>query len=153
ETLPDQNCNIVFTNAYGEIMLFVYHDRASGQEWKTYHRYDPQGREILTAFPSAVTGYDLGQADPIGYDAKTGHYQYLRDTSGLIIQTEYYGDNPPVLATETTPGGVPGLFQDVKIQQGQQGTLIPQQCIQYYQHTAGDLTVTPVATATVYPTG
>src|SRR5207302_8355156 len=36
ETLPDGNQNIVYTNAYGEPMLKVYHDTTSGQSWDTF---------------------------------------------------------------------------------------------------------------------
>ncbi len=53
-------------------------------------------------------------------------------------------------ATETTPGGAAGYEQDVKLEQGQQGTPIVQETWQYYAHTAGGATVDPVATDTVY---
>jgi hypothetical protein len=58
ETLPDGNQNIVFTNFAGQVMLSVFKDVTTSDEWITYHRYDADGRLILTANPSAVSGYD-----------------------------------------------------------------------------------------------
>ena len=43
-----------------------------------------------------------------------------------------------------------GYEQDTKIQQGCGGTAIELDSTQYFQHTAGGLTVDPVATGTVY---
>ena len=71
ETLPDNNQNIVYTNAYGQVLLKVFRDGTSGQEWATYHRYDEQGREVLTAAPSAVASYSESQPDLVGESSGT----------------------------------------------------------------------------------
>src|SRR5207248_4288589 len=83
ETLPDGNQNLVYCNWSGEVMLKVYHDATTGQDWDTYYRYDGGGRVVLTAYPSAVTGYD--ETSPDLLVSVGGHYQYLSDTSGLIV--------------------------------------------------------------------
>ena len=58
ETLPDGNQNIVYTNAFVQVMLLVYHDVTSNQNWETFYQYDTSGRVALEAAPSAVTGYE-----------------------------------------------------------------------------------------------
>ena len=63
ETLPDGNQNIVYTNAFGEVMLAVYHDAGSGNNWDQFNKYDGQGRLILSAQPSAVNGYNNTYSD------------------------------------------------------------------------------------------
>ena len=51
---------------------------------------------------------------------------------------------------ETTAGGVAGYTQDTKIQQGSAGTSILQNMVQYFLHTANGVSVSPIATNTVY---
>jgi RHS repeat-associated protein len=145
ETLPDGNQNIVYENFAGEVMLSVYHDTTSGLSWETFNEYDNSGRLILTANPSAVTGYDDTRPDLLNNQGSG--YQYLSNTSGLIQTTDYY---QTTTATATTAGGVLGYVQDTKIQQGQQGTPILQSQMQYFQQTAGGATVNPLATSTMY---
>jgi hypothetical protein len=103
ETLPDGNENIVYTNAYGEVMLAVYHDTTSGQKWDTFYEFDTAGGLILTAAPSAVTGYNDTYADLL--HKVSGNYAYLSDSSGLITLFDHYTSTT---ATETTAGGVNG---------------------------------------------
>ncbi len=145
ETLPDGNQNYVYTNAYGEVMLSVYHDTTTNQSWPTFYQYDGQGRVTEMANPSAVTGYDDSYPDLLNNQG--GNYQYLSNDSGLITRYDYYTGNT---ATETDPGGVTGYQFDSQLQQGQQGTLIPQTTYQYYTHTANGSTVHPEATSTGY---
>src|SRR5205807_2089206 len=52
ETLPDGNQEIVYTNAYAQPMLDVFHETSTGNEWATFNAYDAQGRLVLTALPS-----------------------------------------------------------------------------------------------------
>ena len=146
ETLPDNSPsfvsrNIVYTNGYGEIMLKVYESGAPGhtQQWDTFYKYDDAGRVILQANPSAVTGYDEARPDLL--NNVSGHYQFLRDNQGEIQLTDYY---PTTTATEATPGGVAGYFQDSKLQQGQLGTPVLQSSKQYVARTGNmfDVTVT-----------
>jgi RHS repeat-associated protein len=145
ETLPDGNQNVVYTNAYGEPMLRVYHDAASGLNWSTFDKYDGQGRAVLEASPSAVTGYDDTKADLL--NSVGGNYQYLSDNAGLVTVTDYYA---ATTAGETTAGGVAGYEQDVKVQQGELGTPVLQHAWQYFLHAANGQTVSPVATDTAY---
>src|SRR5262249_14597452 len=63
ETLPDGNQNIVYTNTYGQVMLSAFKEVATGNQWINFNQYDTSGRLILTASPSAVTGYNDTYAD------------------------------------------------------------------------------------------
>jgi hypothetical protein len=96
ETLPDNNQNIVYTNAYGEIMLQVF--ASGGQNWENFSKFDGQGRQILFAHPAAVTGYNDSYADLLNNQG--GSYQYLNST-GLIEITDYYAPT-----TTSAPAGV-----------------------------------------------
>ncbi len=125
-------------------MLFVYHDTTSGLSWETFDKYDTQGRLIVTAQPSAVTGYNDTYADLL--HGQGGNYQYLSDTAGLIQLTDYASSTT---ATSTAAGDVAGYVKDTKVQQGELGTAILQSSVQYIAHTGGG-TVYPVATQTVY---
>jgi RHS repeat-associated protein len=149
ETLPDSNTNTVYTNKYGEVMLRVYHDQSSGNNWEWFWEYDSAGRVILAAMPSAVTGYNDSYADLLHY--ASGSYQYLSNSTGLIDLTVYYSSTT---ATSTTAGGVLGDIDETEVEQGQTGTAIVLEQIQYlnYSATVNSITVTvnPVATDEVY---
>jgi RHS repeat-associated protein len=147
ETLPDGNLNIVYTNWAGEVMLRVYHDAGSGQEWATYYRYDAdQARVILAATPSAVSGYNESYADLLHNVG--GNFQYLRDGDGLITTTTY---GSSTTATTTTPGDAAGYVKEVDVNHGELGTAIPQSSTQYLVHQdSNGATVYPVANTTVY---
>jgi RHS repeat-associated protein len=142
ETLPDGNQNIVYTNAYAEPILSVYHDTTSGLSWDTFTPYDTAGRIQFVANPSAVTGYSESYANLVGPT-----YQDLSTNSGLITQYDWYASTT---ANATTAGGVIGYLQDVKIRQGQTGTNITQEAWQYFLQTANGASVAPVASDTVY---
>jgi RHS repeat-associated protein len=146
ETLPDGNQNIVYTNQIGEVMLSVYYDvSGSGSKWETFNKYDGSGRVILTALPSAVTGYDDTKADLL--NSVNGNYQYMSDNSGLVQVTDYAATTT---ATSSTPGNVAGYLQDTKIQQGELGTPILTGSRQYIAQTAGGVTVYFLANSTHY---
>ena len=152
ETLPDNSPtfvsqNIVYCNSYGEVLLNVYESGTPGntQEWDTFYQYDAEGRLILQANPSAVTGYDENTPDLL--KNVNGNYQYLQDNQGEITRIDYYA---ATTATETTPGGAAGYYEDTTLQQGQLGTPIVQTSTQYFAHSDGGATVYPEATTTVY---
>jgi len=142
ETLPDGNTNTIYTSAYGEVLLRVYHDQTSGNNWMTYYQYDSAGRLLEEAMPSAVTGYNDFYAN-LGVT--------LNANSGLIHLTDYYSSTT---ATGSSAGGVAGYEEDTKIQEGSSGTAILQETMQYYLVTAtiGGVTVSvaPLATDEVY---
>jgi hypothetical protein len=145
ETLPDGNSNTVYSNAYGEVMLAVYQDAASGLTWDTFDQYDGAGRIILQAEPSAVTGYSESYADLL--HNQSGSYQYLSNTSGLLEQDDWYATTT---ATETAAGGVAGYLQDVKLKHGQSDPGVLQEGVQYYAHALNGGTLAPVASDTAY---
>jgi RHS repeat-associated protein len=152
EILPDSrptfvSQNIIYCNSYGEVLLKVYESGTPGntQKWDTFYQYDAEGRLILQANPSAVTGYDESTPDLLKNVA--GHYQYLQDNQGEITRIDYYA---ATTATETTPGGAAGYYEDTTLQQGQLGTPIVLNSTQYFAHSGGGATVYPQATTTVY---
>jgi RHS repeat-associated protein len=136
ETLPDGNQRIVYTNHYGEVMLSVYKDVGSGSKWEWFTQLDSNGRAILQAEPSAVTGYDDTKNDLL--NNVNGNYQYLSDTTGLIKVLDYLTSAPA------------GFLQDVKIEQGELGTKITQEAWTYATRSASIGTFYKIANDTVY---
>jgi RHS repeat-associated protein len=146
ETLPDGNQNYVYSNSHGEVMLQVYADQPTGQQWETFYQYDSQGRTVLMANPSALSGYDESTPDLLNRDG-SGHYQCLYDHDGLIRTTTYYDDTT---ATETMPGHAAGYMAGEAIEHGQLAAPIPQSSMDYFAHTSGGATIYPQADQTVY---
>jgi RHS repeat-associated protein len=140
---PDGSSDTVYTNYVAEVMLTDHYDPASGLHWDHYYAYDGTGQLTLDAAPSAVLGYNDSYPDLLNNQSST----YLSNNSGLITRYDYY---TTTTATETAAGGVIGYQQDRQVQQGQQGTLVPQETWQYYAHSASGQTVVPVASDTVY---
>ncbi len=137
ETLPDSNQNILYTNHYGETMLHVYADvQGSGNKWAWFTKYDGNGRVVLEASPSAVTGYNDTNADLL--NSQSGNYQYLSDTTGLITDYDWTSSNPV------------GYLLDIKLQQGESGTAITQEAWSYVARSASVGTIYKVASDTVY---
>jgi hypothetical protein len=147
EGLPDGNENIVYTNGYGEIMLFAYHDTTINEKWNEFYQYDASGRVTMDASPSAVTGYDPSYADLL--HQVSGNYAYLSDSTGQITNYDYYTSTT---ATATAAGGIAGNWKGDSIQQGETGTAIRQLDIAYYQitSTTTGTPINPRATYTVY---
>lgn len=87
ETRPDGSQNIVYTNYAGLTMLKVF--KSGTQQWLEFAKHDENGRVILRARPSAITGYDRAYADLLGLNSGTGLYQYLRINDGLIQTFSY----------------------------------------------------------------
>ncbi len=139
-TRPDLTKETVYSNAYAEPMLSAVRPAGTSQQWVTYTRYDSAGRAILTANPSAVTGYSESAADLV--NVVGGNAQYLLDSGGLITVTSYYGS--------TGGGGVAGYYAGTSLRKGEFGTLVPQTATTYATHTDAGITVHPVASTTVY---
>jgi RHS repeat-associated protein len=144
--LPDGNSDIVYTNAAGEVMLFVYHDAGSSSEWATFYKYDSAGHAVVVASPSAVSGYNDTYADLL--HSVSGNYQYLNDSTGLITLYDYA---TTTTATSTTAGDAAFYLQDTKVMQGETATPITVGAEQYYTH-GGMMspTVYPLANQTAY---
>ncbi len=174
ETLPDGNQNIVYTNAYGQVMLHDFVNPANAnQRWVDFYKYDNAGRLVLHAQPSAIQPdqnnppkyYDDTFVEPAPASAAdllklvNGNYVYLNDSAGLIETTTYYTSTtateppPPDLPTA---GGVAGYVQDTFLQQGELGGAgaVKQSHTDYWLHRAsaqnGGATVYPVADSWVY---
>src|SRR5262249_21080910 len=149
ETLPDhvgyqtgQNVsqNIVYTNAYGQVMLKVYETGPAGStsKWITYYHYDAAGRVDKMAYPSAVNSYD--ELSSPGLIHTVGeNYGYLNQTAGLVAVTTYNGS---------------GYVQQSKVQRGWQYNVPPGPCavlrdLTYISHQSssqnGSITIQVVA--------
>jgi hypothetical protein len=91
-------------------------------------------KRVLTPFHlPAVSGYNPNAADLLD-QSHVGDYAYLNNTTGLIELTDYC---TTTTATETTPGGVAGYYEDTTIEQGKLGTPALQESRQYYAHSGG----------------
>jgi RHS repeat-associated protein len=147
ETLPDGNQNIVYANFRGQVMLQIFKDTTTSQEWATFYRYDSAGRVLFRAETSAISGYDEGYSDLLGRDYATGRFSYLRDNAGLITAYTY---SATTTATTSTPGSVAGYLEKVTIQQGELADPIQQAQQTYIASTAGSTTIYLPASSTVY---
>jgi hypothetical protein len=142
---PDGSTDTVYTNAYAEVMLDDHYSPNSGLHTIEAYRYNNDGQLVLDAAPSAVNGYNDSYADLLNNQG--GSFQYLNSSSGFITIYDYY---TTTTATETAAGGVANYLEDEQIQQGQTGTLVPQETWQYYAHAYNNQTIAPIATDTVY---
>jgi hypothetical protein len=145
ETLPDGNQNVVYTNAARQVMLKVFTEVSSGQQWRTFYRYDAAGRVVLMAGPTAVTGYDEAYAELV-YD-QNGNGQYLSDSQGWIVSWTY---STQTTATESSAGEVAGQLKQISLRRGEWGVAIPQQEISYIRRTVGETALFFPAAVTVY---
>jgi hypothetical protein len=151
ETLPDGNQNIVYTNAYGEVMLKSFQDVTTGQQWVNFYEYNLQGQVVLAADPSAVAGYNDAYGDLMHW---TGlQYQYLYAATGLIT---LFGYGVETTATRSTARDVIGLVQYSALEHGDLGPLQVQEVFRYYHRWVGGAegsAVSPLALDTVYADG
>jgi len=145
ETLPDGNQNMVFTNFAGQVMLKVFKDVTTSDEWITFYKYDNDGRLIWTAQPSAVSGYD--EERPELLDNSMGGYEHMRNSEGLIEVRSYYSSTT---ATDTTAGGVDGYHHKTELKRGENGTAVLQDTVDYFLREEGDASVAFPANVTVY---
>ncbi len=152
ETAPDGSSTFIFTNYVGEVMLTsADQSNDSADSWDDYYRYDDEGRLILHANPSAVTGYSQSYGDLVGLNPSAGTYQYIAPSSGLI-QTWAY--SLTTSATESSAGTVEGYFSQSSLKNGTAGQAVLQNSVTYFNHTgyvAGQfVTVDPTAATNVY---
>jgi RHS repeat-associated protein len=153
ETLPDGNENTYYLNRNNDLLLRVYKDAATGQQWRWASKYapdyrldpygglkDPARRVVAEAGPSAVTGHAEALADLLGYGATGLGATHLAAGSGLVTAYQY--------ATATSGGNVDTRLTDTLLHRGTGGAGVKQATTTYA--LAGDgVTVVPAAT-TVY---
>jgi len=131
EIRPNGSQLTVYTNLGGAPLLKVL--EAGGQTWRTFNRYDDQSRLVWSANPSAVSGFDEAFNDLLG--AAGGNYQFLHDDQGLVTVFTY---------------DAAGYLASAALRHGELGTDVLQAAVGYTEQTAGDLTVRPVESRTVY---
>lgn len=137
ETLPDGNQNIVFTSGFGATMLMIFKEVATGNQWRTYTRYDAQGRMILEALPSAMLGHD--ETNPA---LVTG--AHIADAAGRLNSFDYYA------TTDIPNGAVAGYAKSTYVQQGELGALVLQSTKKYTSRAGSTGTIFPLASQTAY---
>jgi len=71
-------------------MLASHYDPSSGVHTNNFSAYNSSGQIILSAAPSAVSGYSDTYADLL--HKVSGSYAYLNASSGLITVYAYYTD-------------------------------------------------------------
>jgi RHS repeat-associated protein len=147
----DGHETIVYANRVNRVILKVVNELGSDcapRQWCTYYEYDDDGRKILRAEPSAVSGYDENLSDLVGKQSG-GSYIYLKNEEGLIHLTTWYGTTT---ATSSTAGGAEGYRESTSIKQGVQGTEIKTGLYTYFasDNTSGEVTYV-IAESTEYP--
>jgi RHS repeat-associated protein len=153
ESRLDGSTNTVYANFRGQAILTDLADSAENH-WITYHRYDADGRQVLTAEPSAFVAqsglyYDEDMPDLIDY--ASGASPYLSNTAGLFRETVYY--------TSDGGGAAHGYVYQTAVAHGETaarltpgstGGPIVLASYEYAARTVGDVTIHPVAEQTVY---
>lgn len=143
--MPDESIDTYYMNPYGELILKVHEDPDTAQEVEWFTKYDGQGRIVLQANPSAITGFDEGAADLL--NSQAGNYEFLSDDAGLIATFSYA---TTTTATESSAGAAAGYLESTSIQRGELGTPVLRSSTTYFVHTGGGSTIFPTATTTVY---
>jgi RHS repeat-associated protein len=150
-TKPDGNKEVTWSNARGQAMLHEVREYAAGsptgRNWRTYNRYDAQGRLLWTADAVAVTGYDETKGDLV--NLVSNNAQYVSDTAGKVL---VYAYGTATTATTTTPGDVLGYTKTTALKHGEldpTAGLLSHQT--YIARTANGATVYEVASTSAYP--
>ncbi|MEI8379568.1 MAG: glycosyltransferase [Planctomycetota bacterium] len=151
-TNPDSSQVITYANYAGQTMLSVTVETATTSastvnQWCTYFRYNEQGQIVVTASPSAITGYDDSFDDLLLYQPLTNTYQYLRDHDGKLDLTSYYPQNSVPTGSNAAP---PGYLHKQLVQQGQLATPILLRSVEYTSQAAVTTTVFPVSRDIMY---
>jgi RHS repeat-associated protein len=127
ETLPDASRNIVYCNAFGQV-LFKIHS-LGGSNWYQWYRYDGSGRTLQVAESSAVQTYS----------ETLPSLAVLYPSSGLIRVSSYYTISGPI-----------GYLMMEGVQEGTTGTPIWQKELIYSVQTVGNRTIYPIEMEIVY---
>jgi hypothetical protein len=102
-TAGDGSTDTVYTNAYGQVMLDDHYDSTSGVHTDNFNAYNSRGQIILSAEPSAVSGYNASYTDLLHY--ASGSYTYLHASSGLITTYDYLNIRRFPMADNRRRGG------------------------------------------------
>jgi RHS repeat-associated protein len=147
ETEPDGGTTTVYSNDVGQAIALVRQGNGDSRKWINYWQYDNQGRVVLSAQPSAVSGLDEGTATLLDRNSTTGLFQYLRDDEGLVAGYEY---SRATAATTTVAGAVFGYLRSTSLVRGEAGTPVKQSATDYIRRNAAAATTFPVASSSVF---
>jgi RHS repeat-associated protein len=87
ETQPDDSQNIIYANFAGQTMLSVH--KADSDIWCDFYLYNGDGKQVLHAHPSAISGYNDTFADLL--HKVNGNYEFLKDYQGLVEAYDIHG--------------------------------------------------------------
>lgn len=150
ETLDDGTHRTIYTNFALQPMLEVV--ETGGKTWRTYYRYDADGKLVLKANPSAVNNHYEVYADLVSdFEATTTlvNLGHVNDEQGVVEIREYYGP------TENGPGQAPGQLKATWLRQGDGGGnyttgRVAQTLYTYTSTTANGVPTYFIDTSTVY---
>jgi RHS repeat-associated protein len=155
ETRPDGTERIVYANGRTQTMLEVIRTNDGGtsstKQYGTFTRYDARGQAIWNVSPEAIAlPTDLADIEQYAdlLNEVNGNFEFIHDATGLIEVTNYA---PSTTATATTPGTASRFVSSTAVMRGDVGAPIFQSAATYFVVTAGESSVTPVATRTTYP--
>jgi hypothetical protein len=150
-TQPNGEAEIVYTNAFGEVMMDIQDaDDSSGISPSdavriTDYQYNDSGQVTQVTQPAAFQKIDGVSYDDSNADPSTG---FISTTNGLIEKVNYYNSSS---ASLTSSGGVINYEQDITDQQGSGGSAQEQESWSYIAHNySGGATVYALATDTTY---
>lgn len=147
-TLPDGNEEVAYTNFAGQVMLSMFTDTATNQQWRTSYQYDGKGRLLVKAEPSAVTTHYEGSPDLVNSPASPGgNAEAIADNTGLV-HTFQFGNS--TTATATAAGDADGYLKRESLGNGELGTLVPQHDYAYIERVGSATTTYPIALSTIY---
>jgi RHS repeat-associated protein len=136
-TYPDGNQLLVYMNGFGQTMLEVFKEAATGLQWRKYYVYNADSSLASVAFPSAVTGHDEALPGLVSS-------AHLPDAAGLWRLFDYY-------ATTNLPAGAVAKRMSAKrTRQGELGTSILLETHQFTSHTGSSGTVYPLSRSSAF---
>ena len=111
-TFRDGSKLTVYTNSVAQPIFKIETSADGTQEWYHFFQYDSEGRLVVEASPSAITGYNEIYDDLVNW-AGSGSSTYIRASDGLLNTYDYATSNPKYLQTEMIRHGKSGT--DIKL--------------------------------------
>ena len=141
ESLPDGNENRVYTNNGGQVILKIFMQTATGNQWYVYAQFDSLYHVVLQANSFAVASV----TEPSSGDSTL--VVNLKSADGLIRGYVFY------TTTDPTTGAVEGYLEQETVSQGTAGSAIIVRKVEYDTQQAFGQTIYPLSAELLYPLG
>ena len=141
ETLPDGNENRVYTNEAGQVILKIFKETATGNQWYAYAQFDAGFHTILQANSFAVASVTEPTS---GSPTLTVN---LKPSDGLITENVFYPNTDP------SSGAVAGYLQQVTVKKGSDGSPTIIRKVEYDTQQAFGQTIYPTRAELAFPLG